>query len=93
MPYHPKTVEALKKLSTKHLGVRLARWAVFHDISAAQISAATGASRQSVYNWMRGGAVFVAYQPAVNALIEIMQGAKSPEEAWSTICTEFNLNP
>ena len=73
------------------LGARLGRWAVYHDISASRIAMATGATRQTVYNWMNGGEIFVAYRPAVERIVEIMQQSKSAEDVWSKICQAFNL--
>jgi len=75
------------------LGVRLGRWAVFLNVPAAKIALATGATRQSVYNWMLGGNVFVAYRKPVERVISCMQASKTAEEAWDKICTEFDLKP
>lgn len=75
------------------LGTRLGRWAVFLDLPAAKIAMAVGATRQSVYNWMKGGEVFGAYRPAVERIIKIMQSCQTAEEAWRKICTEFDLKP
>jgi hypothetical protein len=74
------------------LGTRLGRWAVFLGLPVAKIALATGATRQSVYNWMKGGEVFVAYRPAVTRVIECMQSSKTAEEAWGKICLESDLN-
>ena len=90
MPYHPKIV-AVIKAQPLTLGVRLGRWAVYLDVPAVKLALAIGATRQSVYNWMKGGEVFVAYRPAVTRVIECMQSSKTAEEAWGKICTEFDL--
>ena len=74
------------------LGTRLGRWAVFLGLPVAKIALATGATRQSVYNWMKGGEVFVAYRPAVTRVIECMQSSKTAEEAWGKICLKSDLN-
>ena len=74
------------------LGTTLGRWAIFHQIPVIKISRAVGATRQSIYTWMKGGEVFVAYRPAVTKTINCMQSASSTEEAWSKICQEFNLS-
>jgi hypothetical protein len=92
MSYSPKIIEQIKALPPNLLGAQLGRWAVYLDISAVQIASATGATRQSVYNWLRGGEIFVAYRPSVRYLIEIMKTCKTSEEAWSKICQAFNLN-
>lgn len=73
------------------LGTRLGRWAVFLGLPVTKIALATGATRQSVYNWMKGGEIFVAYQPAVKRVLECMQSSKTAEEAWGKICWAFNL--
>jgi hypothetical protein len=90
MPYHPKIIEKIKS-QPMSLGTRLGRWAVYLDVPAAKIAMAIGATRQSVYNWMKGGEVFVAYRPAVERVINIMQSCQTGEEAWSKICKEFDL--
>lgn len=90
MPYHPKVVEQIKK-QPPSLGTKLGRWAVYHDLPAAKLAAAIGATRQSVYNWFKGGEVFVAYRPAVERVIACMQSSTTADEAWRKICTEFNL--
>jgi hypothetical protein len=91
MPYHPNIVEKIKSQPLT-LGTRLGRWAVYLDLPAAKIAVATGATRQSVYNWFKGGEVFVAYRPAVERVLECMQSSKTAEEAWRKICLEFNLS-
>jgi hypothetical protein len=73
------------------LGNQLGRWAVHLDFSVIRISQATGASRQSVYNWFNGGEVFVAYRPAVSALLKILQSSSTADEAWRKACKAFNL--
>jgi len=91
MAYSPQVISAVKK-APKTLGNQLGRWAVHHDFSAIKITKATGASRQSVYNWFNGGEVFVAYRPAVEALLKILQSSGTGEEAWKKTCKAFNLN-
>jgi hypothetical protein len=90
MAYHPKVIAQIKAQPIT-LGTRLGRWAVMHDLSAMKIAVATGATRQSVYNWMKGGEVFVAYQPRVEQIIKIMQDSKNADEAWKKICVAFDL--
>lgn len=91
MAYRTEFIAQIKKLPPNLLGVKLARWAVYFDLPATKIADATGATRQSVYNWFKGGEVFVAYRPAVERLIEIMKTSKTSEEVRSRICQEFNL--
>lgn len=90
MPYHPKIIEKIKSKPLT-LGTRLGRWAVYLDLPAVKIALAVGATRQSVYNWMKGGEVFVAYRPAVERVLQCMQSSQTAEEAWRKICTEFDL--
>jgi hypothetical protein len=89
--YHPKIVERIKRLPANRLGVRMARWAIYHDIPVNKLALAVGATRQSVYNWMNGGEIFVAYRPAVERLVSIMQQAKTADDAWRAICQAFDL--
>jgi hypothetical protein len=90
MSYSPQVISAITK-APKTLGNQLGRWAVYHDFSAIKVSKATGASRQSVYNWFNGGEVFVAYRPAVENLLKILQSSGSGDEAWRKTCRVFGL--
>lgn len=90
MPYSPQTIYAVKK-GKRNLGNQLGRMAVDLDLSVSRIAKATGASRQTVYNWMSGGDVLTPYKPAVERLISILTIAPNPDEAWRTVCKEFNL--
>ena len=92
MSYHPKVIEEIKAQPLS-LGTRLGRWAVFLDLPVTKIALATGATRQSVYNWMKGGEVFIAYKPVVEEVITIMQSSKTAEEAWGKLCKRFDLQP
>ena len=92
MAYHQRFIDQVKK-APPCLGSKLGRWAVYHEITPTQIAQATGATRQSVYNWMKGGEVFVAYRPAVEKIINLMSRAQSGEDAWRLLCMEFNLKP
>jgi len=90
MPYSEKTIYAVKK-GPRTLGNTLGRLAVDLDFSVQRIAKATGATRQTVYNWMSGGEVLAPYRPTVERLIDIFQHAKSAEHAWEKICQEFSL--
>jgi hypothetical protein len=90
MAYSAHTISRIGK-APKTLGNQLGRWATHHGFSAIKVSKATGASRQSVYNWFHGGEVFVAYRPAVQALLKILQTSPNGEEAWRKTCKAFNL--
>lgn len=90
MPYSTKTIYTVKK-APRTLGNTLGRLAVDLDFSVSRISAATGATRQTVYNWMFGNEVMTPYRPAVEKLVNILQTAKTAEAAWRTVCKDFNL--
>lgn len=90
MPYSPTTIYTVKK-GPRTLGNKLGRLAVDIDFSVSRISQATGASRQTVYNWMSGNEVLTPYRPAVEKLINILQTAKTAEDAWRKVCQDFNL--
>lgn len=78
-----------------NMGGALGRWAVYFDLSVIRVAVAVGVTRQSVYNWMKGGEIFPVFKPRVQALISIMERAHakrhSTEQVWSTICKEFDL--
>jgi hypothetical protein len=91
MPYHPKTIEKIKRLPMSSLGARLGRWAVYHDIPVARFAQLTGATRQTAHNWIHGGEVFVAYRPMVERIVKTLEQTKLGEDAWSKLCQEFDL--
>jgi len=90
MAYSQHVINAIMR-APKTLGNQLGRWAVHHNFSAIRISQATGASRQSVYNWFNGGEVFVAYRPTVESILRILQTSSSADDAWRKVCKAFNL--
>ena len=90
MPYSPSTVYTINR-GPRNLGNTLGRLAVSLDFSVLRIAKATGATRQTVYNWMGGGEVLTPYRPRVEQLIVILRAARSAEEAWKKTCAEFNL--
>ena len=92
MAYSPQILDAVKR-APKTLGNQLGRWAVHLDFPVTKISALTGVSRQTVYNWFGGGEVFVAYRPAVTNLITILKSSGTAEEAWSKACKAFDHTP
>ncbi len=61
------------------------------DLPVAKIAIAVGSTRQSVYNWMKGGEVFVAYRPIVEAIITTMRTSSTAEESWRKLCRQFDL--
>lgn len=91
MSYSVKTVKAVKA-SPKTLGSQLGRWAVHLDFSVVRIAQVTGASRQTVYNWITGkNTVLGPYRPAVEQLLKILMKSPDNEQAWRTACQEFNI--
>lgn len=92
MAYSPQIVDTVKK-APKTLGNQLGRWAVHLDFPVTKIAKATGASRQSVYNWFAGGEVFVAYRPIVESLLSILKTSPNADAAWRTTCKTFDLTP
>lgn len=90
MPYSDKTIYTVKK-APRSLGNSLGRLAVDLDFSVSRIAQATGATRQTVYNWMAGGEVLSPYKPAVERLIAILKNARTAEDAWRVVCQDFNL--
>jgi hypothetical protein len=90
MAYSEKIIDEVKR-APKTLGNQLGRWAVHLDFPVTKISRATGATRQTVYNWFNGGEVFVAYRPHVEALINLMKTSSTSDEAWRKVCQAFNL--
>lgn len=90
MPYASRTIYLIKK-GPHNLGNNLGRAAVDLDFSVQKIAKATGATRQTVYNWMFGNEVLTPYRPVVTKLLSILKTARDAEIAWSTVCAEFNL--
>lgn len=93
MSYSVKTVNAVKA-APKTLGNQLGRWAVHLDFSVVRIAKITGASRQTVYNWITGrNTVLGPYRPGVERLLSILMKSPDNESAWSKACQEFNIQP
>jgi hypothetical protein len=90
MSYAVQTIYLVRK-GSRNLGNTLGRHAVDLDLSVMKIAKATGATRQTVYNWMFGGEVMGPYRPAVEKLISIMKKTPNADKAWEKICQEFNL--
>lgn len=91
MAYSADLVRDIKR-TPKTLGSQLGRAAIRHQLSVLRIAEATGASRQTVYNWFRGGVVLGAYRPYVEALLTILQTSATQDEAWRKICKTFKLD-
>lgn len=94
MPYSQELIDHVKKQPLT-LGVKLARWLIRVDLPVQKAAKAIGATRQSVYNWMRGTDVSPAYRERVALVIKIIASAppaSTTEHIWSLLCKEFNLN-
>jgi hypothetical protein len=90
MPYAAQTITRVSK-APRTLGNRLGRVAVQKQFSVTRISGATGATRQTVYNWLFGGEILSPYQPVVERLLRVLEEAKSADHAWRKVCAEFNV--
>ena len=53
--YSLRLVEQNMKADGRKLGVRLGRACVVHDVPVAVVAERFGVTRQTVYNWFRGG--------------------------------------
>ena len=73
------------------LGSRLGRLSLKHGFSVLRISKVTGATRQTVYNWMAGGSITPAYRKNVTELVAILKTAKSADDAWKASCRHFKV--
>jgi hypothetical protein len=90
MPYSDSVRESVLK-APKTLGNQLGRYAIHFDLPVTFIAQATGATRQTVYNWFNGGEVLLPYRSAVTTVLKIMQVSPNVEEARRKICAAFNL--
>lgn len=90
MPYAEKLKDEITN-APKTVGNQLGRWAVYLDFSVARISKATGATRQTVYNWVTGGQVTQAYRGRVKDLLDILKASTSGEQAWKKVCQQYNI--
>ena len=71
-------------------GSKLGRLALGLNFSVTRIAKLTGATRQTVYNWMWGGKVAPYYRTHVSDLIKILRSAASSDGAWKEACQHFN---
>jgi len=90
MPYSQKTIEEIAD-APKTLGNQLGRWAIHRDFSVVRVSKALGVSRQTAYNWFKGGDIFPAYEQRAELLLKILKETKTADEAWRKICKIYNL--
>jgi hypothetical protein len=92
MPYSENIRFEVSK-APKTIGNQLGRWAIHLDFPVMKVSQATGATRQTVYNWFKGGEVLQAYKNNVQTLIDILRTSTSAEDAWRKTCKTFDLKP
>lgn len=90
MPYSDTTKEAIKN-APDGIGKELGQWSLARDMSVLRIAKATGATRQTVYNWFTGGEVANAYKQRVEEVIEILRDTSQTDDVWRKLCQKFNL--
>lgn len=90
MSYRPDLKSAVSK-APKSLGNQLGRWAVHLDFSVLRVARATGATRQTIYNWFVGGQVTAAYRERVKGLLDILRTSPTAEQAWRKACQRFQI--
>ena len=83
MAYSPRTLERVERAPTT-LGATLWHWAAKRQFSVVRIADFTGATRQTVYNWLHGIEVTYAYRKPVTKLIEVLQTSETADAAWRT---------
>lgn len=92
MSYSIRTVRLIEE-APRTLGNQLGRWAVHHELTAAEVSLLLGTSRQTIYNWFTGKhTINNAYRNNAEKLLNILIKAKDHDDAWSTACQAFNIN-
>jgi len=82
-----KKVQAAPEGLGKTLGLEALRI----NFSVLRIAKATGATRQTIYNWFFDGSVAPYYRSAVSEIVDIMKKATTAEHAWRDICARFHL--
>jgi hypothetical protein len=90
MAYSQQAKETVKR-APKTLGVQVMRWAIAKEFSVVKVSKATGATRQTIYNWMRGASVSPAYRARIKSLLEILMASPTAAQAWRTACIRFDI--
>lgn len=89
MPYSPKLKQSVNN-APKTLGSILGRWAIDRDLSVTRIAFATGATRQTIYNWFAGGEVTPAYRDRVTLLVKALSTSGNTD-VWRHVCNVFNI--
>ena len=72
--------------STDTLGTLLAKESVRLNVSVDVLQKHIGASKQTFYNWFRGGNVTRSYRHSIEKSLEAMANATNTEEALANLC-------
>lgn len=90
MAYSNKFVSDVKNTALTE-GNKLGRHAIRLNFPVIKIAKATGATRQTVYNWFLGKPIAPYYAERVGRLFEILSSAETAEHAWRETCLKFDL--
>ncbi len=91
MAVYSRTVLDSIAKAPKTLGNQLGRWASHRGLPVTKLAIATGATRQTLYNWFAGGNVTQAYRERVADILAILRSSNTEEAAWKTICKRYDL--
>lgn len=91
MPYRTKVAEKIRSAEATD-GKRLGLEAMRLDFPVTQIARATGATRQTVYNWFVGKPIAPYYAERVTKMLQILKGADTAEKAWRETCLQFSIH-
>ena len=81
-----------KQADGSMLGVKLGRACISKEVPVAEVAHRLGVSRQAVYNWFTGSTeVTSAYKDRVTTIIDTLKKVSQTDDAWRTLCTQFNL--
>jgi hypothetical protein len=90
MAYTTKIIKDITS-AQKTEGNMLGRHALRIGFSVIRVAKATGATRQSVYNWFVGKPIAPYYKAHVDALLKVLTASDTSEQAWRETCKRFNL--
>jgi hypothetical protein len=91
MPYKPDFISTMSTVESQTDGANLGREAIRLDFSVTRIVTATGATRQTIYNWFAGKPIAPYYAERVRTLLNILVSADTAENAWRKACSKFDL--
>lgn len=84
---------ATSKNSVYDLGLALGREARRVGFSVIRIAKVTGATRQTVYNWLNGTRrVAPYYRPRVTELVTLLRTSEEVNEAWRRARKKWNVS-